>query len=193
MSVQTHKLRFLRLTQPWWQRLYGAARRQADNAQAAEDWLQETLLRAWRDFAQLGEDIAVYPWLLTILGHVIADDRRRDARRHQLAPVLAVDDAVLRDYPCSAPGPFQQAIEQQTHAQISAAVRDLPEDFRRVVMLRDMEELSYREIAGVLNVPEGTVMSRLSRGRRMLAATLIRLLDADQPRTKDQPGTGEKT
>ena len=172
---QRKKQHFQQLTQPWRERLYGVALRQASSRQIADDWTQETLLRAWRDFSQLGDEIAVYAWLLKILDHVVADDMRREARRHQLAPVIAVDDSELQTHACSAPGPFEQTLQQQTHEQVANAVQNLPQEFRRVVLLRDIEGLSYREIADILDIPQGTIMSRLSRGRRMLAKTLIRL------------------
>ena len=183
---QRKKQHFQQLTQPWRERLYGVALRQASSRQIAEDWTQEALLRAWRDFSQLGDEIAVYAWLLKILDHVVADDMRREARRHQLAPVIAVDDAEMQTHVCSAPGPFEQTLQQQTHEQVANAVQNLPQEFRRVVLLRDIEGLSYREIADILDIPQGTIMSRLSRGRRMLAKTLIRLQDS----ISTKPGTG---
>ncbi len=151
------------------------ALRQAGAIQLAEDWTQETLLRAWRNFSQLDDEVAVYAWLLKILDRVIADDTRREARRRQLAPIIAVDDAQLQAHACASPGPFEQTLQAQTHAQLAVAIHQLPEGFRQVVLLRDMEGLSYRDIAAVLELPKGTIMSRLSRGRRMLAKTLIRL------------------
>jgi len=175
VSSRRKEQHFQQLTRPWRERLYGVALRQAGACQLAEDWTQETLLRAWRNFSQLEDAIAVYAWLLKILDRVIADDTRREARRRQLAPIIAVDDAQLQTHACASPGPFEQTLQQQTHAQVTDAIHKLPEGFRQVVILRDMEGLSYRDIAGILDLPQGTIMSRLSRGRRMLAKTLIRV------------------
>lgn len=183
---QRKKQHFQQLTQPWRERLYGVASRQASSRRIAEDWTQEALLRAWRDFSQLGDEIAVYAWLLKILDRVVADDMRREARRHQLAPVIAVDDLELQTHACSAPGPFDQTLQQQTHEQVANAAQDLPQEFRRVVLLRDIEGLSYREIVNILDIPQGTIMSRLSRGRRMLAKTLIKLHDSGSTRPENE-------
>lgn len=73
--------------------------------------------------------------------------------------------------PIKAPNPG--TLRQQDSEQLAAAVQALPEDYARVVMLRDMEGLSYRDVAEILAIPRGTVMSRLSRGRRLLAKTLL--------------------
>jgi len=166
--------RFRQLTYPWRERLFGVARRQAGSPEVAEDWIQDALLRAWRDFDHLTDEIAVYAWLLKILDRVIADDTRCITRRNQLAPVLAADDAFLQAQPCAAPGPFEQTLQQQTDKQVTTAIQTLPDAFRRAVVLRDIEGLSYRELADILGIPQGTVMSRLSRGRRLLASILIR-------------------
>ena len=175
MTSTNRQQHFQRVTRPWCSRLYAISLRQASTPCVAEDWLQETLLRAWRDFNQLAESVAVYAWLLKILDHVIADDVRRELRRHQLAPVITVDDQDLIIHPCSAPGPFENLLQQQMNEQISTAVENLPEEFRRVVLLREIEGLSYSDIGYVLDIPTGTVMSRLSRGRRILANSLIKL------------------
>lgn len=174
MNSTDKQKHFAQLTRPWRDRLYGVALRQTNVRQLAEDWVQETLLRAWKDFSQLSEGIAVYAWLLKILDHVIADDRRKEKRRHQLAPVIAVDDQDLVSHPCSAPGPFENMLHQQESEHLVSSIENLPEEFRQVVMLRDIEGLSYNEVAYILDIAKGTVMSRLSRGRRILASALIK-------------------
>jgi len=165
---------FQQLTRPWRDRLFAVALRQANTKATAEDWVQETLLRAWRDFARLNEKISVYAWLLKILDHVIADDIRRSSRRNKLAPVVTTDDLFLQDQPCASPGPFEKTLQQQTDEQLTAAINSLPDEFSRTILLRDIEGLSYREVADILDIPQGTVMSRLSRGRRLLATALIK-------------------
>jgi len=180
MTFIDKQKRFAQLTHPWRDRLYGVALRQTITRQLAEDWVQETLLRAWKDFSQLAEGVAIYAWLLKILDHVIADDRRKEKRRHQLAPVITVDDKELLSHPCSAPGPFEKMLQQQQSVQLADSIENLPEEFRRVVVLRDIEGLSYNEVAFILDIAKGTVMSRLSRGRRILASSLIKSQSKDQ-------------
>ena len=165
---------FEQLIRPWRDRLFGVALRTADTSVMAEDWVQETLLRAWRDFDSLSDNVAVYAWLLKILDHVIADDTRRDARRHQLAPVVSTEDFILLEQRSAAPGPFEQTLRQQTDEQMIAAIKSLPDEFCSVILLRDIEGLSYREVSEILDIPQGTVMSRLSRGRRLLITILIK-------------------
>ena len=192
-SKRAHKMRstgskqqFDTLVRPWRYRLYGVAQRQSASTEIAEDYTQETLLRAWRDFGQLDDQVAIYAWLLRILNRVVADGYRRDNRRRQLAPVLTTEDAVLSEHPCAAPGPFEQALKHQTDAQVMAAVRDLPDNFRQVVLLRDFEDLSYQDIAQILDLAPGTVMSRLSRAKGQLRYKLL------CPETKDVSPAGRE-
>lgn len=171
MSRQQH---FQQLTRPWRDRLYGVALRQSNTKSTAEDWTQETLLRAWRDFDQLTEKVTVYAWLLKILDHVIADDIRRNCRRNKLAPVIATNDDFFQELASASLGPFEKTLQQQTGDQLIAAINSLPDEFSCTILLRDIEGLAYREIAEILDIPKGTVMSRLSRGRRLLASNLIK-------------------
>jgi len=180
MTALNSQKRFQQLTHPWAGRLYSVALRQTSDSHIAEDWVQETLLRAWRDFGQLTEEITIYAWLLKVLDHVIADDVRREKRRHQLAPIITVEDKYLIEHPCSAPGPFDETLKDQTNSQLMDAIQNLPDEFRRVVLLRDLEGLSYLEVAYILDIPKGTVMSRLSRGRRILASALLKLENKEQ-------------
>lgn len=171
---QLSQRQFQQLTRPWRDRLLGVALRSANFPVTSEDWVQETLLRAWRDKDSLKDKAAVYAWLLKILDHVIADDVRRETRRNQLAPVVTTDDVLLQEHPSAAPGPFEQTLQQQTDEQVTAAIKSLPDEFCSAILLRDIEGLSYKEVADILDIPQGTVMSRLSRGRRLLSTLIIK-------------------
>jgi len=191
MDSSAKRLHFQQLTNPWRDRLLGVALRRADSSATAEDWLQETLLRAWRDSNSLNNEVAVYAWLLKILDHVIADDIRRQARRHKLAPVVMTDDIVLQEHPSAAPDPFELTLQQQTDEQVTEAIKSLPEEFCSVILLRDIEGLSYKQVADILEIPQGTVMSRLSRGRRLLSTVIIKQQDVISSNNKGINGVGE--
>lgn len=132
----------------------------------ADDVVQEAMLRAWRGFDGLrGGDAR--PWLLTIVRNCWRD-RAADGRRRRQVPLddgMAIADA--------RPGPEGEAARADEGRKLDAVIATLPEEFRTVLVLREMEDLSYREIAAVTEVPIGTVMSRLARGRAMLREAWI--------------------
>jgi RNA polymerase sigma-70 factor (ECF subfamily) len=150
--------------------LYGTALRLTRRAADAEDLVQDTYLKAFRSAHQFEPGTNLKAWLFTILHNTFRNVRRHDGR----SPVDVDSDAVER-----APnaGPADQSPEQilsrrTLDADLQAALDDLPEAFRQAVWLRDVEELTYAEMAKVLDIPMGTVMSRISRGRRALSEGL---------------------
>ncbi len=154
--------RFEREAIPHLKRLYGAAYRITGNPADAEDLVQETLLRAFRGFDRFASGTNLRGWLFTILYHVRTDALRRAGRAPRMEEL---DEEVL-----SVPPP-QEALASSGQ-DLERALATLPEPFRAAVVLRDIEELSYAEIAEVLQVPTGTVMSRIHRGRARLRAAL---------------------
>lgn len=142
--------------------LYATAYRMMRNAHDAEDLVQETLLRAYRAFDRYSPGTNIRAWLYTIL-HRARTDAFRRAGRAPLTVELAGD----------GPGvpPAQDALASGAE-EIERALARLPEDFRIAVILRDVEELSYQEIAETLGIPIGTVMSRIHRGRVKLRSAL---------------------
>jgi RNA polymerase sigma-70 factor (ECF subfamily) len=148
--------------------LYRTAYHLTGNAAEAEDLTQETFLRAYRGFAGFrGGDMRA--WLFTILRHAFLDE----CRRRQRMPVTESvdDDALAVSTPDShtwSPSAESEALRCLPSEAIDRAFATLPPDWRLVVLLADVEELSYREIADVLAIPIGTVMSRLYRARKRL-------------------------
>ena len=152
--------------------LYRTARRLSRDRADAEDLVQDTYLKAFRAADRFEPGTNLRAWLFTIL-HNTARNRFRDRARDMVAA-----DSELVDSAADAPPPGSslQAVEtpetrllQETLApELQAAVDALPAAFREAVWLRDVEEFSYAEIAQMLDVPIGTVMSRISRGRRLL-------------------------
>jgi RNA polymerase sigma-70 factor (ECF subfamily) len=147
---------------PHWKRLYGTAYRMTGNAADAEDLVQETLLRALRGFERFRPGTNIKAWLYTILHRVRTDAFRRAGRRVQTEELSSDGPAV----PAS-----QESLVWGGEA-VERALASVPEVFREAVLLRDVEELSYAEIAAALDVPQGTVMSRISRGRALLRRAL---------------------
>jgi RNA polymerase sigma-70 factor (ECF subfamily) len=132
------------------------------NAHDAEDLVQETYLRAYRAFDRFQPGTNIRAWLFTILHRVRTDSFRKAGRLPQTVELAETDPAVP---------PPQDALAQGGE-DLARALAGLPETFRAAVVLRDVEDLSYQEIARVLDVPVGTVMSRIHRGRALLRAAL---------------------
>jgi RNA polymerase sigma factor (sigma-70 family) len=153
---------------------YSYARYLARDGSAAEDIAQNAFVRALRGFDGWQGDNAK-AWLLAIVRHCHLDaaSARRDPLRGA-EPVEAIDDwAALVVEP-----PEATAIRHSDAAMLRRAVEELPEPFREALILREFEELTYKEIAAITHAPIGTVMSRLARARGMLAALILPLDDA---------------
>jgi RNA polymerase sigma-70 factor, ECF subfamily len=155
--------------------LYGTAVRLTRNGDAARDLVQDTYLKAIRGRDRFEPGTNLKAWLYTIL-HNTWRNRRRDAARARVSFDSATVDAVVeagRGSVVDASTPESALLQSLHDADIKAAVDALPDAFRAAVWLRDVEDLSYQEIAAALDVPIGTVMSRISRGRKLLHAALI--------------------
>src|SRR5882724_1159146 len=160
--------------------LYRAALRLTRVPADAEDLVQETYLKAFRAADRFAPGTNMRAWLFTIL-HNTARNRVRDRARD----TVAIDSEIV-DRAADAPPPAgaragaaetpETLLLRETLApELQAAIDALPDAFRQAIWLRDVEEFSYAEIADMLEVPAGTVMSRISRGRRMLFERLQHL------------------
>jgi RNA polymerase sigma-70 factor (ECF subfamily) len=146
--------------------LYGTAMRLTRRTQDAEDLVQETYLKAFRASDQFERGTNLKAWLFTILHNTYRNMRRHDGRNPVDVSSETVERAVDRAGEDHSP---EQILTRATlDADLQAALDELPETFRQAVWLRDVEEFAYAEIAKMIDVPIGTVMSRISRGRRML-------------------------
>ena len=134
----------------------------------ADDIMQDAMLRAYRAFDSLrGEDVK--PWLLTIVRNCFLSAVRQ-AKRKDIVPLPTDSEIALADQSLvsGVPDPEALAIQTDAHRQFNNLLASLPADFREVLVLREMEDLSYSEIARIVGIPIGTVMSRLARGRALL-------------------------
>ena len=146
--------------------LYATALRLTRNPDEAEDLVQDTYVKAFRFAGRFEPGTNLKAWLYTIL-HNTYRNQRRDSARDPVAPDSdLVDQAVERA--ASADTPEQMLLRGTLDAELQTAFDSLPEVFREAVWLRDVEEFSYGDIAQMLRVPIGTVMSRIARGRRLL-------------------------
>ena len=149
----------------YWPDLYGRALRLSRNPAIAQDVLQDTFERALRFEDQYEPDSNLRAWLQRILVSVFITRCRRMRREKRALEILTND-------PCAWTLPDGPAVSTSLSRNVARALGSLPEPFRRAVELVDVQDLSYRAAADILSVPLGTVMSRLHRGRRMLAEIL---------------------
>ena len=155
--------------------VYRVARRLVGSREEAEDLVQETYARAFRSWRSYTPGTNLRAWLLRILTNLNIDRGRRIQRTPDTQP-LEEGDYYLANKVAAAEG--EQALDQERVVErlsqdgIVHALADVPHDFRDVVVLVDIGEFSYAEAAQILDIPMGTVMSRLHRGRRILKQNL---------------------
>ncbi len=145
----------------------------------ALDIVQETFTKAYQGLDRFKGDAAFYTWVYRIAYNLCVDHQRRGAKQPQLSldadepghtPVTTVPDGPRPDQP------FDRARDAEIAQRVQAAIRELTPDHRAVILLRELEGLSYEEISQVLECPKGTVMSRLHYARRQLQSRLRGLL-----------------
>jgi len=157
--------------------LYGTALRLTRDADRAEDLVQDTYLKAFRARDRFAAGTNLKAWLFTIL-HNTWRNRRRDQARSRVdfnsEAVEHADESAGAFPSAGVESPETLLLRASFDAELKAALDALPEAFRSAVWLRDVEELSYQEIADALAIPIGTVMSRISRGRRQLHDLLVK-------------------
>jgi RNA polymerase sigma-70 factor (ECF subfamily) len=155
--------------------LYGTALRLTRNQADAEDLVQDTVVKALRFENRFERGTNLRAWLYTIL-HNTWRNRVRDAARQAVdvdSPKIE-ELAAQQDGPVEPETPERVLLREALGQEVQAALDGLPTAFRQAVWLRDVEEFSYAEIAKMLDIPIGTVMSRISRGRRLLFEELTK-------------------
>jgi len=155
--------------------MYSAAFRLTRNAADAEDLIQETFLRAFRGFHQFQEGTNLKAWLYRILMNTFINSYRKKQREPRTISDEEVEDWYLYSKMADEglePSAETSVIESLPDEDVQEALQSLPEQFRAAVLLADVEGFSYKEIAEITEVPIGTVMSRLHRGRRALQKRL---------------------
>jgi RNA polymerase sigma-70 factor (ECF subfamily) len=144
---------------------------------ASEDLVQETFLRLYRKKHYYKEIAKFSTWIYTIAGNLAKSELRRRKRRNFFSIHSSGEDEREFDIPDTAADPMQNAETNMVMKEIQDAIAALPDHFREVVLMRDVQELSYDEIATALDIPLGTVKSRVNRGRLRLQEQLEPLLN----------------
>lgn len=162
---------------PYRDQLFKTALRLARNADDAEDLLQETYMKAFRHYDSFQQGTNLKAWLFKILKNTFINEYRR----RKLLPAQVefgeleetFESALLSHDSGAVPTPEQELIDGSLDGEVRRAVTSLPHNYKVVVLLADIEGYSYKEIAEILAIPVGTVMSRLYRGRRLLEKALL--------------------
>jgi len=156
--------------------LFSAAMRMTRNKSDAEDLVQETYLRAYRSFSTFNDGTNLRAWLFRILTNTFINSYRAKQRRVQETELNDVEDLYLyrriSGVDVASRSAEDTLFDLFTDDEVKAALEALPDNFRLPVLLADVEEFSYKEIAEMLDIPIGTVMSRLHRGRKAMQKAL---------------------
>ncbi|MGI9595150.1 MAG: sigma-70 family RNA polymerase sigma factor [Acidimicrobiales bacterium] len=173
---------FVEDTEPFMRSLYSTAVRLSGNPTDAEDLVQETYLRAFRSYGSFQTGTNLRAWLFRILTNAHINRYRARKRRPDETELDDVEDLYLyrrlRDETKYGQSAEDQLMELFSEAEVVSAVEALPEAYRMAVLLADVEGFSYKEIAEILEIPVGTVMSRLHRGRKSLQKELYGFAEA---------------
>ena len=173
---QDAKARFAEEAMPLLDQLYGGALRMTRNPQDAEDLVQETYLKAYKNFDSFTPGTNLKAWLYRIMTNTYINSYRKKQRRPLETSADEVTDYQLYSSSSHDSTGLEsaevEALKAMPNSRISEALNALNEDYRMVVYYADVEGLAYKEIADVLDIPMGTVMSRLHRGRKQLRGML---------------------
>jgi RNA polymerase sigma-70 factor (ECF subfamily) len=174
-SKSEKQLAFEREAMPHSDLLYNFALRMTNNADDADDLLQETYLKAFRFWDKYEQGTNIRAWLFRILKNSYINRYRKEAKEPDTVDYDEVKNfyASIRDESTDANDLQESVFGNLLDDDVASAVAELPEDFRTVVILCDIEGLTYEEIADFVDCPLGTVRSRLHRGRKLLRARLF--------------------
>ena len=163
--------------------LYNTAVRLTRNPSEAQDLVQETFLKAFRFYHRFEPGTNMKAWLFTILRNTYINVYRKASRQQQVdfdqvAPFYADPSDSAEPAPQADRGGMEEMLRHLVQDDVKRALEALPDEYRTVVLLADLEDFAYKEIAEIVGCPVGTVMSRLFRGRRLLRKSLAEFAKA---------------
>nr|WP_325297971.1 sigma-70 family RNA polymerase sigma factor [uncultured Dysosmobacter sp.] len=165
---------FAQLVRLYEKRVFALTLRMCKNPEDAAEAAQEAFLAAWQGLRFFRGESSFSTWLYRLASNASVDLLRREGR-HRAAAGPSLDDAELNlDVPAPAASPQEQAERSELREQIEAGLAALPPDYRQVLILREIHQRTYDEIADILSLDLGTVKSRISRGRKQLRNFLLR-------------------
>jgi len=178
VSAERPSAMFEQLALPLWDRLYNFAHWMTQNRDEAEDLVQETYAKALKGFASFQPGTNFKAWIFRILRNTFLNSRT--GLKAATVPLDEEDESVL--LPADPETPETILLGRDSRELLQSAIEELPVAYREVLLLCEVEEMSYQEIAAAVSVPIGTVMSRLSRARRQLRQTVERKMQMQSRR-----------
>ena len=187
---------------PYVNALYNAAYRMSRNSEDAEDLVQEAYLKAYRYYDKFQEGTNLKAWLFKILKNTFINTYRKRQLEPQKSDFAEIEESMerlIQDRAGAPRDPEEELLRSILDEDVQRAIDELADEYRMVVLLADIEGFSYKEIASILDIPLGTVMSRLYRGRRLLEAALLKYarargyLRSDESPSKMRSRRGETT
>ncbi|WP_295766101.1 RNA polymerase sigma factor [uncultured Oscillibacter sp.] len=179
---------FEELVRLYEKRVLALTQRMCRNSEDAAEAAQEAFFAAWRGLKDFRGESSFSTWIYRLASNACVDLLRREGR-HQAAVSLDDGETGL-DIPARIPSPQEEAERRELGEQIEAGLRALPPEYRAVLVLREIQQLRYDEIAGALGLDVGTVKSRISRGRKRLRAFLLESGNFSPP--PPSKGTGKE-
>jgi RNA polymerase sigma-70 factor, ECF subfamily len=176
-QTATERPDFETAAMPYVDALYNTAYRMSRNAQDAEDLVQETYLKAYKYFDKFEQGTNLKAWLFKILKNTFINTYRKRQLQPPQSDFADIEESfesqVSEEASRQIRSPEEELLENVLDEDVQAAVDRLPPDFKMVVILADLEGFSYKEISEILEVPVGTVMSRLYRGRKLMEESML--------------------